>query len=235
MANKKTGKKKYSPAINDSDFKHITLKDKQLEYMKMITEKTITVCQGPAGTSKTFTACYAALKMLMEDKFQRIVLVKPIEEAGEKLGFLPGTIEEKTQPYLESYLNNMGKIAEEQTIEFLMSTGKIEFKPLAYLRGVSLDYSIIICDEAQNLDMRQLMLLSTRLGHKSKMVIMGDVSQYDIKKNMLALPKFAQMISDIQDVGIFNFEKTDIVRHKILIEITDRYEAIKEEFENKKK
>jgi phosphate starvation-inducible PhoH-like protein len=234
MSNHNKRKKKSSQEITEQDFKNVVLKEKQQQYQKLIDEKTITVCQGPAGTSKTFTACYAALKLLSEEKFERIVLVKPIEEAGEKLGFLPGTVDEKIQPYLESYINNMGKIIGHQAVGFLMSTGKIVFKPLAYLRGVSLDYSMIMCDEAQNLDMRQLILLTTRLGHKSKLVIMGDVSQYDIKKNMLALPRFGEMIADVDCVGTFNFTEQDIVRHKILIEITKKYEAIKDQFENKK-
>lgn len=234
MSHNKKNKKKASQEIREADFKNVVLKEKQQQYQKIIDEKTITVCQGPAGTSKTFTACYAALKMLSEGKYERIVLVKPIEEAGEKLGFLPGTVDEKIQPYLESYINNMGKIIGPQNVGFLMSTEKIVFKPLAYLRGVSLDYSMIMCDEAQNLDMRQLILLTTRLGHKSKLVIMGDVSQYDIKKNMLALPRFGEMISDINGVGTFNFTEDDIVRNKILVEITKKYEAIKDQFENKK-
>lgn len=220
--------------LMENDFKYIILKDKQQEYFNMINNNTITICQGPAGSSKTFSACYAALKLLSEGKFDKIVMVKPIEESGEKLGALPGTVAEKVGPYLESYITNMSKIIDEKTLGFLMTTEKIIFKPLAYLRGVSLDHSIILCDESQNLDMRQLILLTTRLGIKSKLIIMADISQYDIKKNLIALPKFAEMLKGIDNIGQFNFTSDDIVRNKILIEITKRYELIREQFENKK-
>lgn len=210
------------------NFYDVRLSESQHVLYRKIMDNNITVVTGPAGASKTFTACYAALKLLEKGEVEKIILTKPIQESGEKLGFLPGDVKEKTDPYMESYLTNMAKIVDSKDIGGLVTQFAIEVKPLAYMRGAGYDNCVMILDEAQNCDFRQLMLYVTRMGKNSKIIAMGDVSQYDIAKNKIALPKFAEMISDIPGVATHQFTKQDIVRHPMLIAITDRYDEWKD-------
>lgn len=224
----------------------IKLTTKQDELYKGIRNNTLTICQGPAGTAKTFVACYAAIGLLADKKISRIILTKPIQESGENLGFLPGTIEEKTDPYMQSYFTTFQKIVGKQSFEFMKSIGEVVVEPLAYMRGTTYDDAIMLLDEAQNCTMHQLMLWSTRLGNNSKAIMMGDVSQYDIKKRD---SKFLDFISittgeyeykeddgtksqqnykkPLNDVYSHRFGVEDIVRNKFLIDLVDRYEKYK--------
>lgn len=221
----KNGKK---PSIKRTELQKITLTDNQLQLYKTIRENTITFVQGPAGSAKTFTACYTALALLAEKKVRQIILVKPVKESGnENLGALPGDIDDKIRPYLESFVTNFGKIIGVQSTSFMFSTDEIIFKPLAYMRGSGYDKALIFVDEAQNMDYKALMMAITRLGFESKMIIAGDVSQYDIKKNTVAMPNFINLIKDVSGIASFEFKKEDIVRNPILIAITDRYEKWK--------
>lgn len=213
------------------DASRIELSPKQNELYKMIRNKTFVTVQGPAGTSKTFSACYAALKLLADRKIEKIILTKPIKESGEELGHLPGPIAEKTEPFMKSYISNFDKIIGKQSVSFLRSIGVISVEPLAYLRGITFDDSIILLDEAQNATIKQLMLWITRLGKSSKAVLMGDISQYDIKKRDSKFVDFIKMVSDIDEVSNFKFDANDIVRNKILIEIVNRYEQNRSKFE----
>lgn len=206
----------------------IELTSKQNELYKAIRNNTLTTVQGPAGTSKTFTACYTALRLLADKKIEKIILTKPIQESGEQLGFLPGTVEEKTEPFMRSYFSNFEKIINKQSVSFMKTCGEIVVEPLAYMRGTTYDNAIILLDEAQNATIKQLMLWITRLGKNSKAVLMGDISQYDIKKQDSKFLEFIQMVDGVEGVYNFSFSKEDIVRHKILIEIVDRYERLKE-------
>lgn len=230
-SSKKTNYNNFEPDLDNIQFKKLNFTDSQKEFQKKIHENQIIVCQGPAGTSKTFTAMQAALQLMLnpENNFYKIVLTKPIEESGEKLGSLPGAVDEKIEPYMASFFDNGEKIIGGENFGSLMNMNKIEFKPLAYLRGRTFDNTIMILDEAQNCDFRQLILYVTRMGRGSKVIIMGDVSQYDIKKNKIALPAFVQMLAGIKDVIAHNFTREDIVRSKILVQITDRYEQWKAE------
>lgn len=205
----------------------IELTPKQNELYKGIRNNTLTVCQGPAGTSKTFTACYTSLALLADKKIDQIILTKPLQESGENLGFLPGTVEEKVDPYMKSYFSNFEKIIGTATFEWLKGTGQIVVEPLAYMRGTTYDRSIMLLDEAQNCTMTQLMLWVTRLGSESKAILMGDVSQYDIKKKDSRFLEFIQLIDGVQQVNNFRFGVEDIVRNKFLIDIVDRYEKWK--------
>jgi len=207
--------------------KQVSLKPSQKEYCDKIMNNDITLCHGPAGTSKTFVACYASMKLYTEDKIQRIILSKPIQESGEKLGFLPGDIKEKIDPFMESYRTNLEKIIGWDNLVKLEGDGLIEFRPLAYMRGATFDNCLMVLDEAQNADFRQLMLFITRMGKNSKVLICGDVSQYDISRDKVALPKFIEMMDGIKGMGIHTFGDSDIVRNKILIEITERYDEWK--------
>lgn len=208
----------------------VELTPKQLELYKGIRNNTLTVCQGPAGTSKTFTACYTSLALLADKKIDQIILTKPIQESGESLGFLPGTIEEKVDPYMKSYFSNFEKILGKGTFEWMKSTEQIIVEPLAYMRGTTYDRAIMLLDEAQNCTMTQLMLWVTRLGNESKAILMGDISQYDIKKRDSRFIDFINLINGTEGVNNFRFNTEDIVRNKFLIDIVEKYEKWK--FEN---
>ena len=182
------------------DSRGIELTPKQHELYKGIRNNTLSVCQGPAGTSKTFTACYTALALLADKKIEQIILTKPIQESGENLGFLPGTKEEKTDPYMKSYFSNFEKIIGKSQFEWMKSTEQIIVEPLAYMRGTTYDNAIMLLDEAQNCTMTQLMLWVTRLGNESKAIMMGDVSQYDIKKRDSRFLEFIDMIKGTNQI-----------------------------------
>lgn len=213
---------------------HIELTPRQNDLYKGIRNNILTVCQGPAGSSKTFATCYTSLALLADKKIDQIILTKPIQESGENLGFLPGTKEEKTDPYMQSYFSNFEKIIGKPTFEFLKSTEQIIVEPLAYMRGTTYDNCIMLLDEAQNCTMTQLMLWITRLGKDSKAVMMGDVSQYDIKKRDSRFLDFIDLISDLPNVNNFKFTSADIVRNKFLIDVVDKYEKWKFDNEGKK-
>lgn len=212
---------------SDNTISQITLSKKQKELISLIEKKEITVCTGPAGTSKTFIDCYYAVKAMKDNSFARVILTKPVQEAGEKLGYLPGDIEKKIDPHYESFRIILQKLLKKRILENLLKDDLIEFRPLAYMRGATFDDTLMILDEAQNADVRQLMLFVTRMGKNSKVLITGDIHQYDINSNHVALPFFVDMIRGVEGVGLFEFGQEDIVRNKILIEITERYEKLK--------
>jgi len=222
-------KKKTGISKQELDKANIQLTPKQHEFYKGIRNNILTVCQGPAGTSKTFTSCYTALALLADKKIEQIVLTKPIQESGENLGFLPGTKDEKTDPYMKSYFSNFEKIIGKQSFEFMRSNGEIIVEPLAYMRGTTYDNAIMLLDESQNCTMAQLMLWVTRLGDNSKAVMMGDISQYDIKKKDSRFIDFIDMIDGLENNFRFRFAAEDIVRNKFLIDIVNRYEKYKSE------
>lgn len=205
----------------------VQLRQSQKQYVQQILENDITFCQGPAGTSKTFTACYAALKLYADKKIKNIILCKPIQEAGEKLGFLPGDVSEKIDPYMQSYISNLGKIIGPQITQQLVEAEVIQFRPMAFMRGDTFDDSLMILDEAQNATFKQLMLFVTRMGKGSKVIVTGDVSQYDIAKNNIGLEKFTDLMEGIRGIGNHKFTEKDIVRAKILQDVVKRYDRWK--------
>ena len=216
--------------IKPTDVK-VQLRQSQQKYVQQILENEITFCQGPAGTSKTFTACYAALKLFADKKIKNIILCKPIQEAGEKLGFLPGDISEKIDPYMQSYISNLTKIIGPNMTQQLVESEIIQFRPLAFMRGDTFDDALMILDEAQNATFKQLMLFVTRMGKNSKVIVTGDVSQYDIAKNNIGLEKFTEIMDGVRGIGNHKFTEKDIVRAKILIDVVKRYDKWKIENE----
>jgi len=216
-----------SASLTKESFQNSTdvrLSDKQNDLFKGIRNNTLTVVHGPAGTSKTFTSCYTALSLLADRKIEKIIITKPIQESGEQIGLLPGTVDEKTDPYKQSYYTNFCKILDRGTIDWLFSIEEIVFEPLAYMRGSTYDNCIMLLDECQNASIKQLMLWATRLGKDSKAVMMGDTSQYDVKKKDSGYVDFINMTKDMNDLYIFEFQNEDIVRNKFLIELTNRYD-----------
>jgi phosphate starvation-inducible PhoH-like protein len=209
------------------DFKDISLTPKQRLYSQSIQENTITFCWGPAGSSKTFSACYAGLTLLAKGICSKIIFTKPIQESGEKLGSLPGTVDEKIAPYRESFITNIEKIISKEKSDQLFAEGFLEFRPLAFMRGSTFDDAVMILDEAQNCDMKQLMLHVTRVGNNTKAVIAGDVTQHDISYDKVALPTFINLVRGVNGISEVTFTEDDIVRSEILKEIVKRYEEWK--------
>jgi phosphate starvation-inducible PhoH-like protein len=216
--------------LHKSDFSPIKFTHSQLTFFKTIKDNFLTVCTGPAGTAKTFVACYAALDLLREGAHKKILLARPAVESGENLGFLPGTIEEKIAPYMKGYISNMKKIVDNDKLKALMGAEVITMEPLAFMRSETFDDTILILDEAQNADLRQLMLVVTRMGKNSRIVICGDVTQWDIKTRRKDLLIFNEKIArGVKSCSSFEFTREDIVRNPILIELTDNYDSYKEE------
>lgn len=181
------------------------------------------------NTAKTFVACYTALDLLKEGIHKRIILARPAVEAGENLGFLPGTPDEKIAPYMKGYISNMEKIlVSSDKLGSLVSKKTIVMEPLAFMRSQTFDDTILILDEAQNADLRQIMLVVTRMGKNSRIVICGDVTQWDIKNRSKDLLAFYDHIAkDVDGCDSFTFTREDIVRNPILIGLTDKYDEYK--------
>ena len=226
---KKNLRKKNSLTKEEFQKSNVHLSDKQQNLYKGIRNNTLTVVHGPAGTSKTYTTCYAALALLADKKIEKIIITKPIQESGENLGFLPGSMEDKLHPYKQSYYTTFCKMLGKTTVDFLFSTEEIVFEPLAYMRGSTYDNCIMLLDECQNASIKQLMLWVTRLGKDSRAVMMGDTSQYDVRKKDSGYNDFIKMVEGMDELCMFEFNNTDIVRNKFLIQIADRYDKYRSE------
>jgi len=226
---KKNLRKKNSLTKEEFQKSNVHLSDKQQGLYKGIRNNTLTVVHGPAGTSKTYTTCYTALALLADKKIERIIITKPIQESGENLGALPGNVNEKIDPYRQSYYTTFCKILGKGTVDFLFSTEEITFEPLAYMRGSTYDNCIMLLDECQNASIKQLMLWVTRLGKDSKAVMMGDTSQYDVRKRDSGYNDFIKMVDGMNELCLFEFNNEDIVRNKFLVEIANRYDKYRSE------
>ena len=219
------------PILQKEDFNHIKFTDSQLKFFRTIENNFLTVCTGPAGTAKTFVACYAALDLIRKGEHSKIILARPAVESGENLGFLPGSVDEKIAPYMEGYISNMEKILKtKEKIKLMTDTKTIDMQPLAFMRSRTFDDTILILDEAQNADLRQIMLVVTRMGHNSRIIICGDITQWDLKARKKDLLTFSEKVAKgVGQCDSFVFTREDIVRNPILIELTDNYEKYKEE------
>jgi phosphate starvation-inducible PhoH-like protein len=226
---KKNIRKKNSLSKEEFQKCNVHLTEKQNTLYKGIRNNILTVVHGPAGTSKTYTTCYTALALLADKKIEKIIITKPIQESGENLGFLPGSMEDKLHPYKQSYYTTFCKIIGKPTTDMLFSTEEIIFEPLAYMRGSTYDNCLMLLDECQNASIKQLMLWITRLGKDSKAVMMGDTSQYDVRKKDSGYNDFIKMVDGMKDLNLFEFTNEDIVRNKFLVEIANRYDKYRSE------
>ncbi|BBB92790.1 MAG TPA: PhoH family protein [Methylomusa anaerophila] len=198
-------------------------------YLEAIRNNYITFGIGPAGTGKTYLAVAMAVFSLKNKLAERIILTRPAVEAGEKLGFLPGDLQEKVDPYLRPLYDAMYDILGVDTVTKYMTKNIIEVAPLAYMRGRTLDDSFIILDEAQNTTMEQMKMFLTRLGFGSKMVITGDITQIDLPHGSVSGLKQAQsVLSDIRGIEIKCFDESDVVRHEIVSKIIKAYERFEQ-------
>ncbi|GLX92303.1 AAA family ATPase [Herbidospora sp. NEAU-GS84] len=196
----------------------------QKNYVDMIDKHTIVFGIGPAGTGKTYLAMAKAVKALQEKRVNRIILTRPAVEAGERLGFLPGTLYEKIDPYLRPLYDALHDMIDPDSIPRLMAAGTIEVAPLAYMRGRTLNDAFIILDEAQNTSPEQMKMFLTRLGFNSKIVVTGDVTQVDLPGGTQSGLKVVQDILDgINDIHFSRLTSADVVRHKLVGQIVDAY------------
>ena len=197
----------------------------QKKYIDSISENTISFGIGPAGTGKTFLAVSMAVRSFKAHDVSRIILTRPAVEAGEKLGFLPGDLQNKVDPYLRPLYDALYEMLGAETFSRLQERGSIEVAPLAYMRGRTLDDSFIILDEAQNTSPEQMKMFLTRLGFNSKMVITGDVTQIDLQDpKRSGLVEAVKVLKNVKDIGINHFTEKDVVRHKLVQDIVKAYE-----------
>ncbi|MDO3409170.1 PhoH family protein [Saccharibacillus sp. CPCC 101409] len=204
----------------------------QKHYVTTIKKKDIVFGIGPAGTGKTYLAVVLAVTALKEGLVKRIVLTRPAVEAGESLGFLPGDLQEKVDPYLRPLYDALYDVMGTEQVAKALERGLIEIAPLAYMRGRTLDDSFIILDEAQNTTPEQMKMFLTRIGFGSKMVITGDVTQIDLPRGKKSgLVEARLILSDIEDIGFVTFAEEDVVRHSIVQKIIVAYEKAAESIE----
>ena len=194
----------------------------QFKYIETIENSTITFGIGPAGTGKTFLAVASAVKMYTDEKIKKIVLTRPAVEAGERLGYLPGDLSQKIDPYLVPLFDSLEYFFGNETLQYLIEKRNIEIVPLAYMRGRTLNNACIILDEAQNATVSQIKMFLTRLGEDSKMIITGDETQIDLhNRDFSGLKKTRKSLSNIEEISVVEFKNSDIVRNKIVSKILE--------------
>ena len=198
--------------------------EKQKKYVRALRQSDIVISAGPAGTGKTFLAVAVGLTMLLEKKIERIILSRPAVEAGERLGFLPGDMKEKVDPYLRPLYDSLYDLFHFEKIQRMIEIGDIEIAPLAFMRGRTLKNSFAILDEAQNASDTQIKMFLTRIGENSKIVVNGDPSQIDLpNKNMSGLDRSKKLLSHLNEISIIDFDHSDVVRHPLVSKIVKAY------------
>lgn len=198
---------------------------RQIAYLQQIQDHDITFGIGPAGTGKTYLAVASAVDAMSRDRVKRIVLVRPAVEAGEKLGFLPGDLNQKVDPYLRPLYDALYDLAGYDTVNKMFERGAIEVAPLAYMRGRTLNQSFIILDEAQNTTPEQMKMFLTRIGFGTKAVITGDVTQIDLQRHQKSgLVEAQKVLKDIKGIAMTHFLTADVVRHPLVQKIVNAYE-----------
>ena len=202
--------------------------EKQKNYVRSLNESDIIISAGPAGTGKTFLAVAVALTMLLEKKIERIILSRPAVEAGERLGFLPGDMREKVDPYLRPLYDSLYDLLDFEKIQKKIEVGDIEIAPLAFMRGRTLKNSFAILDEAQNATDTQIKMFLTRIGENSKIVINGDPSQIDLPNKLQSgLERSKKILGHLKEISTIDFDHNDVVRHPLVSKIVKAYSAKK--------
>ena len=198
--------------------------EKQKNYVNALKENEIIISAGPAGTGKTFLAVAVALTMLLDKKIERIILSRPAVEAGERLGFLPGDMKEKVDPYLRPLYDSLYDLLDFEKIQKKIEVGDIEIAPLAFMRGRTLKNSFAILDEAQNATDTQIKMFLTRIGENSKIVINGDPSQVDLpNKSLSGLQRSKKLLGHLKEIAVVDFDHSDVVRHPLVSKIVKAY------------
>ena len=222
-----TNKRQALKDLKMLDFDSLQYKNPaQKRFYKTISKKDITFCIGPAGCGKTYLSVHRALRELgdKDSRIDGIVIVKPlVEAAGEKIGFLPGDVEEKTLPWMMSFYYNMEQIIGKQRLKVLKESGVIEVMPLAFMRGITLANKFVILDEAQNATPEQIKMFVTRIGEDSKYLITGDLEQSDIAKHKSGLEDAIKRFAGVHGVGLAMFKEKDVVRHSLVRRLLKRY------------
>lgn len=208
----------------------------QKQYIKAIEKYDIVICEGPAGTGKTHLAIGMAINFYQKGLVDKIVIARPTVEAGEQLGFLPGDIDNKMDPYVRPAFDELENFLERREIEQLRQDHKLEIVPIAYMRGRTFKNSFIVCDECQNLTKKQMKMLLTRVGTDSRMVLTGDVEQSDLHYNHRGAFEFTYYLLDKdEDCGAITLTEADIQRHSIVTKIVKNWEKEEKEFDNLRK
>lgn len=226
------GESDYIKSLNDSEvlvygrnglqIKAMTANQKLM--VKASEEKDMIFAIGPAGTGKTYTAVALAVRALKNKEVRRIILTRPAVEAGENLGFLPGDLKEKLDPYLQPLYDALRDMLPQSKLQGYMEDGTIEIAPLAFMRGRTLDHAFVILDEAQNATRSQLKMFLTRMGRSAKFVITGDITQIDLPKNQPSgLPQAMEVLKDVKGIDFIYLNEKDVVRHKLVTDIVNAY------------
>ena len=224
MINEKVKNQNITDIIKTPKKSIIPRSEKQKNYVRALRQSDIVISAGPAGTGKTFLAVAVGLTMLLEKKIERIILSRPAVEAGERLGFLPGDMKEKVDPYLRPLYDSLYDLFDFEKIQRMIEIGDIEIAPLAFMRGRTLKNSFAILDEAQNATDTQIKMFLTRIGENSKIVVNGDPSQIDLpNKSLSGLDKSKKLLSHLNEISVIDFDHSDVVRHPLVSKIVKAY------------
>ncbi|MDC1032651.1 PhoH family protein [Candidatus Pelagibacter sp.] len=224
MINEKVKNQNITDIIKTPKKSIIPRSEKQKEYVRALRQNDIVFSAGPAGTGKTFLAVAVGLTMLLEKKIERIILSRPAVEAGERLGFLPGDMKEKVDPYLRPLYDSLYDLFDFEKIQRMIEIGDIEIAPLAFMRGRTLKNSFAILDEAQNATDTQIKMFLTRIGENTKIVVNGDPTQIDLpNKSMSGLDKSKKLLSHLKEISVVDFDHVDVVRHPLVSKIVKAY------------
>ncbi len=224
MINEKVKNTNVTDIIKTPKKSIIPRSEKQKEYVRALRQSEIIISAGPAGTGKTFLAVAIGLTMLLEKKIERIILSRPAVEAGERLGFLPGDMREKVDPYLRPLYDSLYDLFHFEKIQRMIEIGDIEIAPLAFMRGRTLKNSFAILDEAQNATDTQIKMFLTRIGENSKIVVNGDPSQIDLpNKQASGLERSKKLLSHLNEISVVDFDHSDVVRHPLVSKIVKAY------------
>ena len=224
MINEKVKKNNITAIIKTPKKSIIPRSEKQKKYVRALRQSDVVISAGPAGTGKTFLAVAVGLTLLLEKKIEKIILSRPAVEAGERLGFLPGDMKEKVDPYLRPLYDSLYDLFDFEKIQRMIEIGDIEIAPLAFMRGRTLKNSFAILDEAQNATDTQIKMFLTRIGENSKIVVNGDPSQIDLpNKNMSGLVRSKELLGHLNEIAVVDFDHMDVVRHPLVSQIVKAY------------